>query len=125
MCHIDTSEDIMKRNILDNKKLKENPFRTPVGYFQDVQQKLMEALPDNHNVVPVRPLVYRKFVRVALATAASVCIAVFGAVAYMHHLDAGKTEGAPYVQTSHFSDDDATYYIQMDNSDIYNYIAEL
>ncbi len=115
----------MKGNVLDNKKLRENPFRTPVGYFQNVKTELMASLPDapvtlpakrKHTVLSLRPL---------LTMAASVCIAVFGVVAYTHYFDAGKSGNQVNTQISHHSDDDASDYIIMDNSDIYNYIAEL
>lgn len=115
----------MRENVLDNKRLRKNPFKTPDGYFQNVNRRLMEALPDNAVAAPVKRKSAVLSLRPVLAMAASVCIAVFGAVVYTHYYNVDKGGDSVSVQASHNSADDASDYVLMDNSDIYNYIAEL
>ena len=117
--------ETMKGNVLDDKKLRKNPFRTPDGYFQNAGQRLMDALPDNAVVTPVRCKTRILPLRPVLAVAASVCLAVFGAVVYTHYYNIDNGGDSGNIQVSQYSSDDASDYILMDNSDIYNYIAEL
>lgn len=115
----------MKGNVLDDKRLRNNPFKTPDGYFQNVNRRLMEALPDNTVAAPVKRKSTVLTLRPVLTIAASVCMAVFGAVVYTHYYNIDKNGDSVSVQASHNSADDASDYVLMDNSDIYNYIAEL
>ncbi len=115
----------MKGNVLDDKRLRNNPFKTPDGYFQDINQRLMDALPDTKVAMPMKRKSTVWALRPVLAVAASVCVAVFGAVVYTHHYNTDKGGEPGTVQTSRYSSDDASDYVLMDNSDIYNYIAEL
>ncbi len=117
--------ETMKGNVLDDNRLRKNPFKTPDGYFQNVNRRMMDALPDTVVAAPKKRKSVVLSLRSALAVAASVCIAVFGAVAYTHYFNANEVGDPASVQTSHYSSDDASDYVLMDNSDIYNYIAEL
>lgn len=115
----------MKGNILDNKHFKENPFRVPEGYFQQMQQEVMAQLPEQRPAMKVQTKRPRLFLHSAIAAAASVCIAIFGAMIYKSHLNQETKINASHVKVVHASYDDDSDYIMMDNADIYNYIAEL
>ncbi len=115
----------MKGNILDNDKLKGNPFRVPDGYFQRVQQEVMSKLSEQKSDVKVKIKRQRLFLRPVLTAVASICVAVFGVVAYMNYFNNEDNAKATNVKAMHISDDDDSEYIMMDNADIYNYLAEL
>lgn len=116
----------MKGNILDNNKLqKENPFRVPDGYFQKVQQEVMAKLPEQEPVIKVKTSRRQLFLRLVITVAASICVAVFGAVAFVDYFNNEDNARAVNVKTVHSSEDDDSEYIMMDNADIYNYLAEL
>lgn len=115
----------MKGKILDNKKLKENPFRVPDGYFQMIEQEVMAKLPEQDSHMRVTATRRHLFLRPVLTAAASICVAVFGAVALMNYFDNEDNARATNVKTVHAAEDDDSDYIMMDNADIYNYLAEL
>ncbi len=115
----------MKGNILDNKKLKENPFRVPDGYFQKIEQEVMANLPEQDTAMKVTINRRHSLLRPVITVAASICVAVFGAVAFMDYFHNEDNARATNVKTVHASEDDDSDYIMMDNADIYNYLAEL
>ena len=116
----------MNTDIL-NKVGKENHFKVPEGYFDQLQSNIMSQLSEGE----ARPITIKKTHRMMpriITAAASVCLLVCGITAYYHYDNSQKLaklqqkEYAEYQQM--LSDtENASEYIMMDNADIYSCIA--
>ena len=115
---------------------KENPFRVPEGYFDQLADRVMAQLPErdqqaeqvtlsNHRpksrLVALRPWLY--------AAACTVAVVVMGLTFYSHDV----AEEQPLASTSTTNTttntesqyiDDAADYAMLDNAEIYAYLAE-
>lgn len=114
----------MEENILKNKKLKENPFILPDGYFDKVRQEVMDKLPECEYTNTLKAESRHRFLRPIVAAAASICVAVFGVTAYLHYFNNGEQADTPVTQTMLSSSAEPADYILMDNADIYNYMSD-
>ena len=115
---------------------KENPFRVPEGYFDQLTDRVMAQLPereqkaeqislsDRHpksRLVALRPWLY--------AAACTVAVVVMGLTFYSHDV----AEEQPLASTSTTNTttntesqyiDDAADYVMLDNAEIYACLAE-
>ena len=112
---------------------KENPFRVPEGYFDQLADRVMAQLPerdqqaeqislsDRHpksRLVALRPWFY--------AAACTIAVVVMG-VTFLSH---DSAEEQPLASTSTTTNtesqyiDDAADYAMLDNAEIYAYLAE-
>lgn len=129
----------MKQDIYEmlsaGKPATGRPFRVPDGYFDGLQQRVMDALPaDVSRPAAAKPR--RRAAKAVLRTlalprwqavAAGVCALVVGATAYLYN----NKESAPAVATAQqvattTSDsyiDQVADYTMMDNDDIYTYLS--
>lgn len=117
---------------IDERFGRTNPFRVPDGYFDDFAKRLMERLPDTERKAKVVTM-RRRWMNAAIAVAATVCIAIFGAAVYFPHADntankqqqlaTASTTAQDNTTTSDSYVDQVVDYTMMDNSDIYAYLA--
>ena len=112
---------------------KENPFRVPEGYFDQLADRVMAQLPErdqqaeqvtlsNHRpksrLVALRPWLY--------AAACTIAVVVMG-VTFLSH---DSAEEQPLASTSTTTNtesqyiDDAADYVMLDNAEIYACLAE-
>ena len=111
---------------------KENPFRVPEGYFDQLTDRVMSQLPERDQqaeqislsdrrpksrLVALRPWLY--------AAACTVAVVVMGLTFYSHD----AVEEQPLASTSITNTesqyiDDAADYVMLDNAEIYACLAE-
>jgi hypothetical protein len=115
----------MEDNILKSRKLKENPFSVPDGYFDKVRQDVMGKLPECEHINMSRVEPRRRLLRPIVAAAASICVAVFGVTAYLHYFNNSEQPDVSDTQVLFSSSSEPADYILMDNADIYNYMSDL
>ena len=113
-------------DILNETRRSDNPFRVPDGYFAQLQQNVMDALPEETpKVVEMKP---RRWLRPAIMTAAaSVCVAVFGLSLWFHKAASPTT--VTLAESTEFHEmlsdyDGAADYLMVDNADIYTYVVQ-
>lgn len=105
---------------MDEKKLRElcgndNPFRVPEGYFEGFNERLFARLPkepEKHNVVPLRPRLWR------VAAAIAVAFAIGGGLYWTGNRQAQLAEQA---QEEYYNE--ALDYIMVDNAEIAEYLT--
>lgn len=111
------------------------PFKVPEGYFDDFTARMMDRLPVADEgltvvVCDIKPLFWKRYRKVVVTVAASVCIGMVGVGAYLHH-EASATgkehvAGAEVPATSFYSSADAlTDYAMLDSNDMYAYMADI
>ena len=115
----------MEENFLNNKRLKDNPFKVPKGYFSTMQEDLKIRISNKPTEIKTNSTHSHNFMRPFVTAAASICVAVLGVTAYMHYInsDTQKQDVSDTQKVNHYYVD-ATDYIIMDNEDIYSYISE-
>jgi len=96
---------------------QENPFRTPEGYFDQFTANIMAQLPDKAPVakkvaMPLRHWFY-----------AAACVAALVVMAFSFHFHAAS-DTPQQVAVSENYIDEAADYAMLDNSDIYQLLAE-
>jgi len=107
---------------------RKRPFKVPEGYFESIESRIIEQLPERRTE-PFRFRVWvHKHYRYAVAVAASVCIAVFGTVLYVdrngsnHELE-GDISAFYEEQNDSHTMDYVAEYTMMDNDDIYAFVS--
>lgn len=108
---------------LNSRMSRENHFRVPDGYFDQLTADVMSRLPECESVVELKPVAKRVFLRPLLA-AASVVVVALVAVGVYFNRNAASPEGEEQMATvsTIVSDsyiDDAADYMMMDHQDIY------
>lgn len=112
---------------------KENPFRVPEGYFDQLTERVMAQLPERDQQTEVIPLSARrpKSRLVALrpwlyAAACTVAVVVMGLT--FHHSNEPVEEQSLASTSSTNTEsqymDDAADYVMLDNAEIYACLAE-
>ena len=97
---------------------RENPFRVPEGYFEDIFSSISTRLLDDRQI---------KLIGVA---AASICAAIFGISVYFGGNAKQSTKASVQkevlsIKASVYSDiDRAVDYTMFDNEDIYAYVSD-
>lgn len=110
---------------------KENPFRVPEGYFDQLTERIMAQLPEREQqaeqislsqrrpksrLVALRPWLY--------AVACTIAVVVMGLT--FHHTSESADEQSlvSNVNTESQYIDEAADYAMLDNAEIYAYLAE-
>lgn len=110
----------------ETKLSNRTPFVVPDGYFDQLKSDVMAKLPEQKAKIVEMPR-RNRFTRPLIATAASVCIAIFGASAFLffsntssdlNHI-AENTE----IQAAGNDNITAADYLMIDNSDIYAFVS--
>lgn len=113
---------------------KDNPFKVPEGYFDNLALRVMSNLPAED--VSVRKEEVKRARRltfpIKLLAAACVCAAIFGVAVYianlssdegLHHAQSGTKAKVSRMVSSDVYLDEVVDYTMMDNTDIYTYLA--
>lgn len=116
---------------------KDNPFRVPAGYFDQLTERVMSQLPEREQQAEQISLTERrpKSRRVALrpwlyAAACTVAAVVMGITFYSHesaeeqHLASTANTTTPATNTDSQYIDEAADYVMLDNAEIYACLAE-
>ena len=110
----------------DGRFGRENPFRVPDGYFDQLTQQVMSRLPERtaHDEQPAQAR--RAALRPLLYAAASVVVAVVIGVTTYFQLrpqdEESMTAGTEHVGGSYI--DEAADYAMLDNMDIYACLSD-
>lgn len=123
----------MKQHIYERllweKGPKARPFKVPEGYFDTLQGRIMDALPDGEaKVVSIHAASRQSLVRRWLAAAAVACLVIAGATAYWLQASHGEEmasmaeQNVATVSADTYIDQVADYTM-MDNDDIYTYLS--
>lgn len=107
---------------------KENPFKTPEGYFENFTRNIMEQLPEKEiQAVPETTLWHR--IRPWMYMAAMFCGLMFGARLFLHDTETTQEESASSLQL--FSSTLPDEYIDpivdqtmMDDYTLYQYLTD-
>lgn len=114
-----------KENIKIEQFGRENPFTVPEGYFSQLQQNIMDSLPEKETKV-IKMAPRRRFLVPVISVAASVLVAICGISIWFNktaNVSDSDMNVALYEQCSD-SNDDMENYIMMDNEDIYAYMCQ-
>ena len=125
LCHIIVKIRIMEENFLNNKRLKENPFTVPKGYFFNLQEDFSNRTLGEARLIK-KTIKHPNFLRPFITAAASVCVAVFGVAAYLHYINMNAQQpDVINTQTLNSHSEEVADYIMIENEDIYDYMSEL
>ncbi len=112
---------------LNSRMSRENHFRVPDGYFDQLTADVMARLPERETTVELKPAAKRVFLRPLLAAASVACVALIAVGVYFNrHAMSPDSEEQVAVAETTLSDsfiDDAADYVMMDHQDIYAYLA--
>lgn len=108
---------------IEQKFGKENPFTVPEGYFAQLQQNIMDSLPEQETKV-IKMTPRRRFLVPVITAAASVCVAICGISIWFNKINNVEMSNVAVTTPVSFYDDDAENYIMMDNEDIYAYMIQ-
>ena len=116
------------RKYLIEKCGKENPFKTPEGYFENLTRNIMEQLPEKEiQAVPETTFWHR--IRPWIYMAAMFCGLMFGARLFLHDTETAQEESASSLQL--FSSSLPDEYIDpivdqtmMDDYTLYQYLTD-
>ena len=107
---------------LNSHMSRENHFRVPDGYFDQLTADVMARLPEKSK--PAK----RVFLRPLLAAASVACVALIAVGVYFNrsNMSVETEEQVAAVTVAPLSEsyiDDAADYVMMDHKDIYAYLA--
>jgi hypothetical protein len=112
---------------LNSRMSRENHFRVPEGYFDQLTADIMARLPERETTVELKPAAKRVFLRPLLAAASVACVALIAVGVYFNRnaavVDADEQVAAVSTVMSDSYIDDAADYMMMDHKDIYAYIS--
>jgi len=111
---------------LNSHMSRENHFRVPEGYFDQLTADVMAKLPEREAPVELKPVAKRVFLRPLLA-AASVALVALVAVGVYFNRNAMPTDGGEQMAVVSSTStimpdsyiDEAADYVMMDHNDIY------
>ena len=95
---------------------QENHFRVPDGYFDQFATRMMAQLPEE------RPVARQVSLRVRRWLYAAACVAALAVTAFSFHFH--QQDDSQQIAASETYIDEAADYAMMDNSDIYQLLAE-
>lgn len=105
------------------------PFKVPDGYFESLNSRIMERLPERQEKrFSIRMSLSRNY-RYVVAIAAAVCFAICGSVVYVEKLSdkSASQEHNLSATNATYSDgtlEDMAEYAMMDNDDMYVLISD-
>ena len=120
---MDKEDDIFKHQMG-----RENPFRVPEGYFEDLVSSISTRfLYENQSDISLHP--HRRIKLIGIA-AACICAAIFGISVYFGRNEKQSTNVSVQkevlsIKASVYNDiDRAVDYTMFDNEDIYAYVSD-
>lgn len=120
---MDKEDDIFKHQMG-----RENPFRVPEGYFEDLVSSISTRfLDENQSDISLPP--HRRIKLIGIA-AACICAAIFGISVYFGRNEKQSTNASVQkevlsIKASVYNDiDRAVDYTMFDNEDIYAYVSD-
>ena len=120
---MDKEDDIFKHQMG-----RENPFRVPEGYFEDLVSSISTRfLDENQSDISLHP--HRRIKLIGIA-AACICAAIFGNSVYFGRNEKQSTNASVQkevlsIKASVYNDiDRAVDYTMFDNEDIYAYVSD-
>ena len=120
---MDKEDDIIKHQMG-----RENPFRVPEGYFEDLVSSISTRfLDENQSDISLHP--HRRIKLIGIA-AACICAAIFGISVYFGRNEKQSTNASVQkevlsIKASVYNDiDRAVYYTMFDNEYIYAYVSD-
>jgi len=120
---MDKEDDIFKHQMG-----RENPFRVPEGYFEDLVSSISTRfLDENQSDISLHP--HRRIKLIGIA-AACICAAIFGISVYFGRNEKQSTNASVQkevlsIKASVYNDiDRAVDYTMFDNEDIYAYVSD-
>lgn len=113
---------------LNSHMSRENHFRVPDGYFEQLTGDVMSRLPEQSEQTEQSKPAKRIFLRPLLAAASVACVALIAVGVYFNRSamptdTAEEQMAATNVTLSDSFIDDAADYVMMDHKDIYAYLA--
>lgn len=119
-------------DILDKKVQMNNPFKVPEGYFDTLSSRIMDNIPEEAEIVVMKPRKARTFGLGQLRWAAAIaCILIAGVSVTLYSLrtntnadEFGTDVASKYLTSSDDALMQAADYTMMDNQDFYQLIAE-
>lgn len=108
---------------LNSRMSRENHFRVPDGYFDQLTADVMSRLPEHESVIELKPTAKRVFLRPLLAAASVVVVALVAVGVYFNRNVASPESEekmatvSPVMSDSYI--DEAADYMMMDHQDIY------
>ena len=103
---------------------QKNPFRTPEGYFDQFTANIMAQLPEKPlTAVPQQPVAKKVAMPIRHWFYAAACVAALLVTAFSFHFH-GADNVQQHVAVSETYIDEAADYAMLDNSDIYQLLAE-
>ena len=112
---------------LNSHLSRENHFRVPEGYFDQLTADIMARLPERETTVELKRAAKHVFLRPLLAAASVACVALIAVGVYFNRnaavVDADEQVAAVSTVMSDSYIDDAADYMMMDHKDIYAYIS--
>ena len=119
-----TNEELYR----NSRMSRENHFRVPDGYFEQLTADVMSRLPELPEQTEQRKSAKHVSLRPLLAAASVACVALIAVGVYFNRsalsTDAAEEQiAATNVTLSDSYIDDAADYVMMDHTDIYAYLA--
>ena len=101
---------------MNEELLRENPFRVPEGYFDNLTDRVMSQLPERRQksrLLPLRPWYY--------AAASIAFVAIMGFTYHFHQNTADEQSAIASVETNTENSyiDEVADYVMFDNTEIY------
>lgn len=120
---------IAEEKDLERRFGKQQPFRVPDGYFDNLAANIMDKIPEELPAMTPRVALWRRL-RPAVAVAASVCAVMFSVLLFMDKPKEARptlahTTTAKCAATDSYTTlDVAADYTMLDNDDIYAMVSE-
>lgn len=112
---------------LNSRMSRENHFRVPEGYFDQLTADVMARLPEREAVAEQKPAAKRVFLRPLLAAASVAVVALIAVGVYFNRsasvADADEQMAAVSTVVSDTYIDEAADYMMVDHKDIYAYLS--
>lgn len=122
------------KDILDNKELKDLPFRVPENYFDTLTERIMANIPEEPKTVSQKEGLARIFSLRPLRWAASIaCIVAISATSVLYitrsdnkpvAVSFNDTVKSPVLTINEDAVSEAVDYTMLDNQDIYMMLTE-
>lgn len=114
---------------LERRFGKQQPFRVPDGYFDNLAANIMDKIPEELPAMTPRVSLWRRL-RPAVAVAASVCAVMFSVLLFMDKPKEARPTLVHNTSVKNSSTDSYTTldvaadYTMLDNDDIYAMVSE-
>lgn len=116
--------------LLNKSYVEHGEFKVPEGYFESLQQRIMDRIPDENATAKKKPLIIRMSAKAKYAAAACLTglIVVGGAFTFNAHNHNTTVATAPAAPRQEVTTDSYAQqcmdYAMVDDADVYNYLAD-